>query len=126
VIGRLLIRWVIVAASLMVAVLIVPGIHIVGTNAWLAVAIMAVVLGFINAIIRPILALLSCGCIVATLGLFIFVINAFTLWLASWVCQNWLNIGFKVDSFWAALLGGIIISIVSFGLSLLIPGEEKD
>lgn len=121
---KLLIRWGIVAASLVVAVLLVPGITIEGNSAWFAVAVMAVILGFVNAIIRPILALLSCGCIVATLGLFILVINAFTLWFSSWIA-NQLNIGFNVDGFWPAFWGGIVVSVVSFLLSLLIPGDKE-
>jgi len=121
---KLLIRWAIVAASLVAAVLLIPGITIEGNSAWFAVAVMAVILGFVNAIIRPILALISCGCIVATLGLFILVINAFTLWFSSWIA-NLLNIGFNVDGFWPAFWGGIVISVVSFLLSLLIPGDKE-
>jgi len=120
---KLLIRWLLIAISLIVAVLLVPGIRVIDSNAWIAVGVMAIVLGLINAVVRPILAFLSCGCIVATMGLFMLVINAFTLWLASWIASNWLNIGFHVDSFWAAFFGAIIISIVSFGLSLLIPDD---
>jgi putative membrane protein len=97
--ARLLIRWFIVAVSLGVAVWLVPGISVEGGTAWVAVAIVAIVLGLVNAIIRPILALLSCGCIVATMGLFMIVINASTLWLSSWLAVTWLNIGFYVDGF---------------------------
>ena len=121
--AKLLIRWFIVAVSLGVAVWIVPGISVEGGTAWVAVAIMAIVLGLANAIIRPILALLSCGCIVATMGLFMLVINAFTLWLSSWISVNWLNIGFYVDGFLPALFGGIIVSIVSFVLSMLLKDD---
>ena len=121
--AKLLIRWFIVAVSLGVAVWIVPGISVEGGTAWVAVAIMAIVLGLVNAIIRPILALLSCGCIVATMGLFMLVINAFTLWLSSWISVNWLNIGFSVDGFLPALFGGIIVSIVSFVLSMLLKDD---
>src|SRR6188508_1587995 len=93
----LLVRWLIIAASLVVAAWIVPGIHVEGTNAWIAVLVMAAVLGLINALVRPILQFLSCGCIVLTLGLFLLIINAATFAMASWVCDNWLDIGFKVD-----------------------------
>jgi putative membrane protein len=85
---------------------------------------MAAVLGLVNAIIRPILAFLSCGCIVATLGLFMLVINGFTLWLSSWIAQNWLNIGFYVDGFWPAFWGGIIVGLVSFVLSLVLVDDR--
>ncbi len=121
--AKLLIRWFIVAISLGVAVWIVPGISVEGGTAWVAVAIVAIVLGLVNAIIRPILAFLSCGCIVATMGLFMIVINAFTLWLSSWVAVNWLNIGFYVDGFLPALFGGIIVSIVSFVLSMVLKDD---
>lgn len=123
---KLLVRWIIVALSLVGAVWLIPGIRVEDTNAWIAVGVMAVVLGLVNAIIRPILAFLSCGCIVATLGLFMFVINGFTLWLSAWIAQNWLNIGFYVDGFWPALWGGIIVGVISFVLSMfLIDDREK-
>jgi putative membrane protein len=67
--------------------------------------------------------LLSCGCIVATMGLFMLVINAFTLWLSSWISVNWLNIGFYVNGFLPALLGGVVVSIVSFVLSMLLKDD---
>jgi putative membrane protein len=120
---KLLIRWAVVAISLVVAMWLIPGIRIEDTNAWIAVGVMAAVLGLINAIIRPILAFLSCGCIIATMGLFMFVINALTLWLASWISVNWLDIGFVVDGFWPALFGGIVVSLVSFVLSLFLSDD---
>ena len=122
---KLLIRWAIVAASLVVAALLVPGISIEGNRAWLVVAIMAAILGLVNAFVRPILQFLSCGCIVATLGLFLFVINALTLWLSSWVAVNWLGVDFVVDGFWPALFGGIIVSIVSFVLNSLLVDRKR-
>jgi putative membrane protein len=121
---KLLIRWVIVAIALVVAMALIPGIRVEDTNAWIAVGVMAVVLGLVNAVIRPILAFLSCGCIVATLGLFMLVINGITLWLSSWVAQNWLNIGFVVDGFWPAFWGAIVVSVVSFVLSLILIDDR--
>lgn len=120
---KLLIRWIIIAISLVVALWLIPGIRIEETTAWIAIGVMAAVLGLVNAIIRPILAFLSCGCIIATMGLFMFVLNAVTLWLASWISVNWLNIGFYVDGFWPAFWGGLIVSIVSFVLSLILVDE---
>ncbi|MDY6868563.1 MAG: phage holin family protein, partial [Chloroflexota bacterium] len=87
--------------------------------------IMALVLGLVNAVVRPILKLMSCGLIILTLGLFVFVINAATFMLASWIAQNWLNVGFKVDNFAAALFGSIIVSIVSVVLSSILIDEDK-
>ena len=122
---KLILRWLIIAVSLYVAVLIIPGITVEG-NGWIAVAVMALVLGFVNAVIRPILKFLSCGFIIITLGLFVFVINAGTFLLAAQVAQSWFGVGFYVDNFWSALFGSVIVSIVSIILSnILIDKKEK-
>jgi len=120
----LIIRWVIVAAALILTAYIVPGITVEG-NGFIVVLGMAVVLGFVNAFIRPLLTFLSCGFIVLTLGLFLLVINAVSLWLASWMAQNWFGLGFIVDGFWPAFWGSILISVISFMLSLFIKGDKK-
>jgi putative membrane protein len=120
---KLFIRWIITVISLIVAVLVIPGIEITANQAWFAVAIMAVILGLVNVFIRPLLTFLSCGCVVLTMGLFMLVINAFTLWFSSWVAQNLFKIGFVVDGFWPAFFGGLVVSIVSFFLSLFLIDE---
>jgi len=120
---NLIIRWIIISLSLFAATWIVPGIHIEG-NAWLVFAVMAIILGLANALIRPILKFLSCPIIILTFGLFTFVINGFVLWLSSIIAVRWLKIGFHIDSFWSAVLGSVIVSVVSFILNLLL--REKD
>jgi putative membrane protein len=120
---HLLIRWIIVAIALIVTVYVVPGIEVSG-NGLIAVLGMAVILGFINAILRPILAILSCGFILLTLGLFMLVINAFTLWLSSYIAVNWFGLGFYVRGFWPAFWGALLISIISFILSMFLKGER--
>ncbi|NTW28928.1 MAG: phage holin family protein [Coriobacteriia bacterium] len=121
--GRVIIRWVITSIAVAVAVLLVPGIA-VGSNAAFAVIAMAAILGLVNAFLRPILSLLSCGLIVATLGLFTLVINAGTLLLSSWIAQNWLFVDFSVNGFWPAFWGAIIISVVSFLLSIFVKDSD--
>ncbi len=121
---KLILRWLIIALSLYVAVLIVPGIEVAG-NAWVAFSVMAIVLSLVNAVIRPILKFLSCGFIILTLGLFSLVINAVTFWFASQIAQNWFDVGFRVDNFWSALLGSLIVSIVSVVLSQFLFDEKK-
>jgi putative membrane protein len=121
---KLLIRWVIVAFSLFVAAWLVPGIRVEG-NAWLIFAVMAIILGLVNAIVRPILTLLTCSLVIFTLGLFVLVINALTLWLASSIAVNWFHVGFYVDGFWAAFLGALIVSIVSVILSAFVRDPAK-
>jgi len=120
----LIIRWVIVAAALILTAYIVPGITVEG-NGFIVVFGMAVVLGFVNAFIKPLLTFLSCGFIVLALGLFLLVVNAVSLWLASWMAQNWFGLGFVVDGFWPAFWGSILISVISFMLSLFIKGDKK-
>jgi len=122
---RILVRWLITAIAVAAAVLLVPGIDVTGDSAFVAVAVTAAVLGLVNALIRPILQFLSCGCIVATLGLFLLVINAGTLWLSSYIAETWFNAGFHVDGFWPAFWGGIVVSVVSFLLSIFITEPEE-
>jgi putative membrane protein len=121
--SRILLRWGIIVVALLITMIIVPGIRVGEPGDWFAVFIMAAVLGLINTFVRPILRMLSCGMILLTMGLFLFVINAFTLMLASFICTNYLGVQFYVDGFGAALVGSIIISIVSFLLALLIPDD---
>jgi putative membrane protein len=126
--GSLLIRWFINAVALAAAAYLVPmiipnGIVVAGEPAWLSVVIMALIFGLINALIRPLLKLVTCPLILLTLGLFTLIINGLMLWLASWIGQQ-LDVGFVVNGFWAAVLGALIISVVSFVLSLIFREEE--
>jgi len=122
---NLLIRWVIASFSLFVAAWLVPGIRVEG-NAWGAYALMAVILGLINAIIRPILKLLSLPIIILTLGLFLLVINGLTLWMASAIAVKLFHVGFYVDGFWSAFLAALIVSIVSMILSAFFRKREEN
>jgi putative membrane protein len=123
--ARLLIRWGVTAGAVALAAWIVPGITVSGDHQVWTVLLVALVLGLVNAFVRPILAALSCGLIVLTLGLFMLVINTLMLWLASWIAVNWLGLGFEVDGFWSALLGSVIISIVSFLASVFGGGKKR-
>jgi putative membrane protein len=119
---KLLIRWVITSFSLFVAAWLIPGIR-VERQAWTVFAAMAIIVGLVNATVRPLLKLLSCPLIILTLGLFALVINGIALWLASAIAVNWFHVGFYVDGFWAAFLGALIVSIVSMILTALVRDE---
>jgi putative membrane protein len=123
---RLIVRWAIVSFSLFVADWLIKGIWVAG-NAWAAFIITAAILGLVNALVRPLLKLLSCPLILLTLGLFVLVINALTLMLASSIAVNWLHVGFHVQGFGSAFWGALIVSIVSVILSAAVrePKEEK-
>jgi len=121
---KLLVRWVITGLALFAAAWLVPGIVVEG-DGWTVYAVMAIILALINAVVRPILKLLTCPLIILTLGIFVLVINGFTLWLASRIAQSWFNVGYSVDGFGAAFLGGLIVSVVSVILSALVREEEE-
>jgi putative membrane protein len=114
---RFLVRWAITAASVAIAAWILPGIYVDEPHRIWTVVLVALVLGLVNAFIRPLISVMSCGLIVLTLGLFTLVINGLMLWLASWITVHWLGLAFHVNGFWNALFGAIIISIVSLILS---------
>jgi putative membrane protein len=122
---NLLLRWIIASFSLFIAAWLVPGIRVEG-NAWGVYAVMAVILGLINAIIRPILKLLSLPIIILTLGLFLLVINGITLWMASALAIKVFHVGFYIDDFWSALPGALIVSIVSMMLSGFFRKTQED
>jgi putative membrane protein len=117
-----LLKLIINAVALFITARVIPGIHlgVAGphptTNDWVTLLMVALIFGVVNAAIRPLLILLSLPLEIITLGLFTFVINALMLLLTSWIAQG-LGLGFRVDKFLAALLGALIISIVSFVLN---------
>ncbi|MDP2401309.1 MAG: phage holin family protein [Actinomycetota bacterium] len=120
---RLVIRWIINAIALVVAAYLVPGITVTGENAYVAFAVTAIVLGLLNATLKPILTFLTCGFVLLTLGFGLLFINAAVLMAASWISQNLFGAGFVVDGFWSAFFGGIVISVVSFLLTMFADDE---
>jgi putative membrane protein len=119
---NLLIRWIVNGVALGVAATLVRGIHVDG--GWQVLALAALIFGLVNALIRPLVTLLTCPLIILTLGLFTLVVNAGMLLLASWLA-GLMGIGFTVEGFWAALWGGLIISMVSATLTMVLR-EERD
>lgn len=118
-----LLRLLINAAALWVAIQLIDGIDHRGS--WWSLIFVALVFGVLNASVRPLLKLLSLPMIILTLGLFIFVINALMLLITGWL-SGLLNLGFHVDGFWDAFFGGLIVSVVSFVLSLFMGvGKTK-
>lgn len=112
-----LLRLVVNAAALWVAAQLVPGIVVTGLTPLLLAAL---VLGLINAIVRPVLVILTLPLTLVTLGLFIFVLNAFCLWLTSRIVP-----GFDVQTFGAALLGALVVSIVSWALTAFVSDAGR-
>ena len=119
---KFLLSLVITALALAAATHLVPGISY-GTPKDLA--LMALVVGFVNAIITPVVKLLSCPFIILTLGLAIPIINALMLLLATKIASMF-GINFRVEGFWAALFGAILISVVSIVLGAITGAFRRD
>lgn len=113
---RFVIRILINAAALWVADQLVDGIELSG-SIW-AILLVALVFGVVNAVLKPVLKLLSLPVLILTLGLFAFVINAALLGLTAALMDN-----LTVDGFWSAVLGGLIIAVVSAVLSRVLPDD---
>jgi putative membrane protein len=119
---KFMIRWAINAVALYVAVLVVPGIALRGS--WIDILWLALIFGLLNALVRPLLKFLTCPLIILTLGLFSIVINTGMLLLTSKIGQS-LGFGLMVDDFWQAVLGSLVISLVSVVISVILRDELK-
>ena len=113
----LIVRWFINALALMLVAYLYPGVQVAGMFEAL---IAALVLGLVNALIRPILLLLTLPVTIVTLGLFIFVINAFLFWFVAEIVK-----GFTVSGFMGALIGSILFSVITILTSWLISGNKS-
>ena len=112
--------WAINTLAVLVAVYVVPGIRFKNDSLWTPF-VTSLVLGILNAFIRPILMLCALPLLIVTLGLFRLVINALLLYFVSFLLGQY----FEVDNFWAAFLGALLISIVSLLLNLLIGSNRS-
>jgi putative membrane protein len=113
----LLARWILNAAALLLVAYLYPGVTV---ESFLAAAIAALVLGLVNALVRPILVLLTLPVTLLTLGLFLFVINALLFWMVAEIVQ-----GFRVTGFMAALIGSILYSLITLVTSWLLFPRKK-
>jgi len=114
----LLLLWILNAVALLVVAWLMPAsIHVASFGSAL---IAALILGLVNALLRPVLLLLTLPVTLLTLGLFIFVLNGLMFWLAGSLID-----GFVVVGFWPAVLGSLVYSLVSWGLSgMLVSGKD--
>ena len=117
--GKLLIY----AAALYVAVAFVPGIHPQSAS-WISFIGLGLIFGILNSLVRPILKFLTCPLIILTLGLFTLVINTFMFWLVGVVGTNF-HIGFTVDGFWPAFLGGLVVTVINLFLTVIFKDKPK-
>ena len=125
---RFLIRVLASAAALAVATAVVPGIELTTgsvTSKVLTLLAVALIFGVINAILKPIVKIVGCLFYILTLGLIALVVNALLLWLTSWLADK-LNLPWHITGFWPAFWGALIVSVVSWLLSVVIrDGDGK-
>jgi putative membrane protein len=125
--GQFLLRAALTGVALWIVTLLVDGISFVGGDDTLQRAgiifVVAVIFGLVNAIIKPIVKLISLPLYIVTLGLFHVVVNALMLWITSRITENTTHWGLAIDDFWwTAIWAAIVLSIVSWGLSVVTPG----
>jgi putative membrane protein len=114
------------AGALGVAVWLIKDITLTGDSTWhkvLALILVALVFGIVNWLVKPVVKLLSFPLFILTLGLITLVVNALMLLLTSWLADK-LTIGFHVYGFWTAVVGALIVSVVSWVLHVVLPDDE--
>ncbi|HXU23352.1 MAG TPA: phage holin family protein [Tepidiformaceae bacterium] len=117
------IRWAILCVAVWVAASVVSGIH---WDGWKSIIIVALVLGLLNALLRPLLFWVSLPLTIITLGLFLIVLNAFLLWLTACIAEHSSQVHFEIDHFWwDAILGAIIISVVSWVVGMVVKPPKR-
>jgi putative membrane protein len=124
---RLIVRLLAGAVALAVAAWLIEGISIgPGTTSerFFTLVLVALIFGLVNLIVRPIARLISIPLLILTLGLFTFIVNALMLLLTAWIADQF-DLAFEVDGFWSALLGALVISVVTFVLNVLLPDKYE-
>ena len=121
---KFILRLLINAIALYLAIQILPGIELM--SGLVSIVWLALIFGIVNALFRPLLQFLTCPLIILTLGLFTLVINTFLFWLTSIVGQ-WFGIALVISEpvWWNAFLGGLIVSVVSVLMTLILKDELK-
>ncbi|CVH79739.1 phage holin family protein [Rubneribacter badeniensis] len=119
-----IVRWLVTAIAVGVAVWLVPGIGIVGgTEAWAAIAIFGLILSLINISVKPVMQVLSLPITVITLGIFYLVVNTLMLYVAAWLANGIFQVGIDIATFGSAFVASIVISIVSGIMNALVGND---
>ena len=117
-------RVLVIAIALFIAGLVMSNMSgfEITKNGWVQYAVMAVILAILNAVLLPILKILSCGAIILTLGFFSLILNALVFWLASVISTNLLGGGITITKFWPAFVGSLIVSLAT---SIFVRDDNK-
>ena len=118
-----LIRPAITAVALWITTLIVPGVEVTGrggANNALTLIVVALIFGVVNAVLKPVIKVVGCVFYLLTLGLFALVVNALLFLLTDWIARG-LDLPFHVNGFWAAFWGAIVMAVVTWLISVVVP-----
>jgi putative membrane protein len=124
---RFLVRTAATAVGLWVATAVISGITVSGESGWsnaLTLFAVAIIFGVVNAVIKPIIKVLGCLFYLVTLWLIAFVVNALLFLLVSWLA-GLLHLPFHVQGFWSAFWGAIIVSLVSWAITVVLPDADS-
>ena len=119
-----IIRWLVTAIAVGAAVWLVPGIDVFGADAWVAVALVGLILSLINISIKPILQVLSLPITCLTLGIFYLVVNTAMLYLAAWVAEGVFDVYLHIATFGSAFVASIVVSSGAALVNSLIGNEN--
>ncbi len=118
-----LIRLATTAVALWITTLIVPGVEVTGRTGYhtaLTLIIVALIFGVVNAVLKPVIKVVGCVFYLLTLGLFALVVNALLFLLTNWIARA-LDLPFHVDGFWSAFWGAIVMAVVTWLISVVVP-----
>ncbi|QSB06073.1 phage holin family protein [Natronoglycomyces albus] len=121
-----LVRTIVVAFALWLATVLVSGISLAGESSarsLLTLVLVALIFGVVNAVLKPLILVVGCSLYVLTLGLFALVANALLFWLTAWLAEVF-SLPFTVDGFWPAFWGALVVSIVTWIMSLALPRRQ--
>ncbi|HLS25227.1 MAG TPA: phage holin family protein [Beutenbergiaceae bacterium] len=125
---RFILRLIISGVAIWVAALWIDGIEIDSDGTWqntvFVLAVVALIFTIVNTLVKPLVKIVSLPLYVLTLGLFFLVVNALMLLLTSWL-SGLVGVGLEVEGFWTAVLGALVISLVTLVLNLIIPSTER-
>ncbi|GAA1844779.1 phage holin family protein [Microlunatus capsulatus] len=125
---RLILRLLANAAALAVATFLLADIRLTAATTEgkvVTLLVVALIFGVVNAVVKPVFTLVTVPLLLVTLGLFLVVVNALMLLLTSWVSTR-VDLGWSVDGFWTAVLGALVVSVVSFFLNAFVPDRRSD
>ncbi|MFG1949829.1 phage holin family protein [Micromonospora sp. NPDC048830] len=123
-----LIRLAITAVALWITALVVPGVQLTGRGGGetaLTLVVVALIFGVVNAVLRPVIRVVGCAFYLLTLGLFALVVNALLFLLTGWLARQ-LDLPFRVDGFWPAFWGAIVMAVVSWLISVVVPDARRE